>query len=207
DGDIVIRSLRTGERITSRNAENRADIYCLAFQRDARRRQTSRPLLGDWLLAAGDASGTVTIWDLNTDHMRSICRNLSYHVYAVAFSPDGMTLAAAGRGGTRLYDVGTGKLLLHINNGDWATGLAFSRNGESLAVSCTAAIHPGEVFVVDLEYGRGIQTLRGLSNQVEKVAFSPDDRLLAALSHDSRVAVWDRRRDHLLHVFDAPKAL
>ncbi len=52
-----------------------------------------------------------------------------------------------------------------------------------------------------------MQTLRGLASEVEKVTFSPDDRLLAALSHDSRVAIWELTTGQLLHVFEAPQVL
>ena len=121
-----------------------------------------------------------------------------------------MTLAAAGRGGTRLFDVATGRLLLRIQAGDVTSGLAFSPNGGRLAVSnIDRLLYPhvtDNVCVVDIEYDRGIQTERGLSSPIEKVAFSPDDRLLAALSHESRLGVWDRVKNHLLHVFDAPQA-
>jgi len=30
-------------------------------------------------------------------------------------------------------------------------------------------------------------------------------RLVAALSHDSRIGVWDTQEERLLHVFDAPR--
>jgi WD40 repeat protein len=63
---------------------------------------------------------------------------------------------------------------------------------------------PGQVSIWKLDSGRGTQTLRGLGVRVEKVAFSADDRLLAAISHDSRIAVWDVQAEKLLHVFEAP---
>jgi WD40 repeat protein len=48
---------------------------------------------------------------------------------------------------------------------------------------------------------------QGLTNQIEKVLPSPNERLVAALGHDSRVAVWDLQSEELLHVFEAPKPL
>jgi WD40 repeat protein len=63
------------------------------------------------------------------------------------------------------------------------------------------------VAVWELETGRGVLTLRGLVGQIEKVLLSPDERLLAALAHDSRIAVWDLTTGALVHIFEAPKAL
>src|SRR5262249_19246199 len=58
--------------------------------------------------------------------------------------------------------------------------------------------------VWDLEDGRGIQELRGLLGLVNQVIFSSDGRWVAGLSHDWKVAVWDRVGNRLRHVFEVP---
>jgi WD40 repeat protein len=58
-------------------------------------------------------------------------------VRAVAFSPDGRTLATAGAGGrTYLWDVRTGLVIATSGNPDGGavTGVAFSADGRALAV-------------------------------------------------------------------------
>src|SRR5207249_463696 len=109
--------------------------------------------------------------------------------------------ASTGRYLVKLWDVATGRLLLDLAGTNWVTDVAFSRDGRRLVASGTSAFYtPGRVDVWELQPDRGIQTLRGLASIVEKVAFSPDEKLLAALSHDSRVGVWDLHTGELLHV-------
>jgi WD40 repeat protein len=88
------------------------------------------------------------------------------------------------------------------------TALAFSPDGNKLAVASMAAFgHKDAVDVWQLENGRGIQTLRGLANAVTRVAFSPEDRYLAALAHDWQVGVWDLQAGFLRFVLEAPKGI
>src|SRR5437762_1400545 len=83
--------------------------------------------------------------------------------------------------------------------------VALSPDGKRLAVSSAPAFgEPGGVNVWELEYGRGIQTLRGLAGQVSKVHFSPDGRFLAALASNWRIAIWNVLSGRLLHVLEGP---
>jgi WD40 repeat protein len=56
-----------------------------------------------------------------------------------------------------------------------------------------------------LEYGRGIQSLRGFAAPVEKVCFSPDGSHLAGLSHDWQIGLWELPTGRLRHVFEVPE--
>jgi len=166
----------------------RTEINCLALTRDPLRAVDKEPEDG-WLLAVGDAGSGVTIWDLRKKQLRTLCRGSSWNVNAVAFSPDGTMLASTGRHETKLWDATTGQLLLNVVPSpyrNWLTDLAFAPDGKRLAVSSITAFgNSGGVDVWELDYGRGTQTLRGLSKRVTKMTISPDDRLLAALDQDS----------------------
>jgi serine/threonine protein kinase/WD40 repeat protein len=206
NGRIRLHTLADGKQAATFRGD-RAAIYCLAFQRDRRRRTLERPAVGGWLLAAGDAGGVVTIWDCDAGVPRAACRGANYHIHDVAFSPDGMTMASVGREEVKLWDIATGRLLLDLPATNWMTGVAFSPDGKRLAATGKTAFGtPGLFAVWELETGRGIQTLRGLASRVEKVALSPDERLLAALGQDCRVTVWNVKSEELLHVFEAPRA-
>ncbi len=159
-----------------------------------------------WLLAAGDAGGTVTVWDLKNQVPMNFYRGSLYEIYAVAFSPDGTTLASAGRYHARLWDVATGHLLLSLKSRNTMAALAFSPNGTRLAVgSQDAHGHAGMVDIYDLEATRGIRTVRGLRGPVPKTIFSPDGRLIAGLSQDWEVAIWDRASGQLRITLDVPQ--
>jgi WD40 repeat protein len=163
---------------------------------------------GSWLLAVGDAGGTVTIWDLEKRIPMNYCRGSQYDVFAVAFSPDGTTLASAGRNQAKLWDVVTGRFLLDLKLRNTMNSLAFSPDGSRLAVGSQAAFgFAGGVDVYELEQGRGIRTFRGLMGQVQKTIFSPDGQLVAGLSQDWQVAIWDAASGQLRLILDVPQGL
>ena len=196
DGRIVVYPLPGGKGVELPGA-SRTRIHSLAFRNE-------RPggLCGPH---AGDAGGSVIIWDLDNRVPRSFCHGSPHGVHAVAFSPDMMILASGGRGSLKLWDVATGRLLLNISGYDWTTGIAFSHDGKRLAVSGMRWYGEGGVTIWKLDHSRGIQTLYGLVGQVRKVHFSRDGQLLAALSDDWQLAIWNLKNSRLLHVFDTPR--
>ena len=161
-----------------------------------------------WLLCAGDQGGGVIIWDVQSRIPRSICHGpaSSGEVLALAFSPDGMTIASTGRGSVELWDVASGQFLLDVVAGNYVTALAFSPDGKRLAVGSIAAFgYPDSVNVWELEPGRGIDSLRGLQRSVYTSVFSPDGRMVGALSNDWHVGIWDRTTHRLLHVLEVTR--
>ena len=202
-GQIVVWSLSSGEEAVRLQSDDSA-IDSLEFARDATGRAEGGS--ASWLLAAGATGGTIVVWDLDRKIPRSYCHGSVYNVHDLEFSPDGLTLGSCGRAVVKLWDVANGQLLLDIRGGNTMYGLAFSAGGEKLAFS-SAPIHDGspKVTVVELEFGRGVRTLRGLSAAVAKVWFSRDGELLAALSHDWSVAIWSVASGRLKHILRVPK--
>ncbi|MGO9114458.1 MAG: protein kinase domain-containing protein [Thermoguttaceae bacterium] len=209
DGVIEVWSISSASEVASLQAR-RIGIHALAFDRDRRRAAAPAGAAAHgWLLAAGDAGGTVTIWDLGSKIPRSYCRGNHYDVCAVAFSPDGATLASSGHGPAKLWDLATGSLLLNLNAGGITCCLAFSPDGRKLAVGSVDLASPsvGQLSVWSLEPARGLERLHGLEGQVAKVCFSHDGRLLAALGHNWEVAIWDLPNGFLRHVLAVPQGL
>lgn len=143
-----------------------ATVHCLAFGPDPK-----QPLGQDskypWLLAAGDSGGTVWIHSLSQP-WRTPCRGSSYDVYALAFSPDGTTLASSGRADVRFWDVATGRLSLMTGGHDFAVALAFSPNGEQLAVGFQKGFgnDVARVRLLSLDPERAVRALRGVDLSV-----------------------------------------
>jgi serine/threonine protein kinase/WD40 repeat protein len=203
-GNVAVWTLPGGNSYSSLSASDNR-IQCLAFGREplvSYRQKSDTPA---WQLAAGDGAGIVTMLDLRNGRIRNWCRGSSDVINALAFRSDGAVLVSAGRGVARLWDVATGRLLLDVPAGNTLPKLAFSPDGQRLAVARERAFGDNDgVRVFDLRTGQGMQSLLGLQAKIERLVFSGDGWLFAALSDDWRVGIWDRSTGQLLHLFALP---
>lgn len=166
-------------------------------------------------LAVGTASGLLQIFDLETRAVSAVVRDFSHFLNALAFSPDGATLAVAGHDTPALVDVATGRILFEFRGGELSsgrnvsTGVAFSPDGRRLALSSFTQYGNGNagLDVFDLDEGRGVRTYRGLSGRVQKTWLSPSHEFVAALSMTWQVGVWERATGRLRFVWDVPPGL
>src|SRR5207237_97941 len=122
-----------------------------------------------WLLASASTGGAVALWDLRARRPTAFCDGADWDVSALAFNPDGTILASVGRS-IKLWDVATGRPLLVTGGPDHASGVAFSPDGRRLAVSGSRGVAANRFSeVYDLEFGRGLYTVRGLTGHVTRV--------------------------------------
>ncbi len=190
-GRITISSVDPREKDVTIRA-TRMEILCLAFSPD------------NQLLAVGDSAGVITLWDWRTERPRRELLGASNQVLVLAFNSDGTLLAGGGRG-HNIWDVASGNLLLKLETGDYLCALAFSLDGHRLASANLEKWGPASIRVWDLQHDRGIQTMRGLGDRVEKVCFSPDGKLLAALSQRWELSIWEIETARLLRKLDVPR--
>jgi hypothetical protein len=181
-------------------------ITCLAFTRDRLVRHEDPLGAKSWLLAVGDQGAGIVIWDLERKVPRSFCRGSTWTVASLAFSPDGSTLASAGRNGPRLWDVATGHPLLElpaVGTGE-TVSIAFDSAGKKLAYASLAGGGQPGVALVDLQADRGIHELRGLASPIRKLWFSRGDERVAALSDDWHLGVWELQQSEPVLGFETP---
>jgi dipeptidyl aminopeptidase/acylaminoacyl peptidase len=109
-------------------------------------------------------------------------------VRAIAFSPDGKTVATGCQSEPliRLWDVATGKART-IEAPGGAAFLAFSPDGKMLA----AGGLDNTVYLWDPASGKEIRRLAGHEKFVTSAVFSPDGKMLATGSQDNTVRFWD----------------
>lgn len=112
---------------------------------------------------------------------------LSDYVRAIAFSPDGQTLAASDSAGeVRLWQDSGDLATLQTGTGQSVDCLAFSRDGQFLA----AGGQDGQLKIWRLPDGELVATLKHAPAWVDKLAWSPTSNQLAfSLGRD--VQVWD----------------
>ena len=149
------------------------------------------------LLATGDASGEIRLWQVADGRQLMVCRGHSGWVRSVTFSPDGTTLASASSDQTiRLWEVSSGDCLKELRqHSSWVRSVTFSPDGTTLASGSGDntiklwQVHTGECF----------KTLQGHHHWVWSVAFSPDGQILASGSEDKTLKLWNASTGECLH--------
>ncbi|MFD9307024.1 WD40 repeat domain-containing serine/threonine protein kinase [Streptomyces sp. NPDC060048] len=148
-------------------------------------------------LATGDAEGRVLIWEPPTGRRprHRLKTGKPSHISALAITPDGRTIAAAGN--TFAED---GKVLAHVwdthtgkrhhrltGHTDSIGALAFSPDGRVLA----SGDNSGTMIVWDTHTGEQLLILTKQSEKVQAVAFSPDGSILAVDGYNLAVGCLD----------------
>jgi len=149
---------------------------------------------GKWMAAAcGDPGvyGLVKLWSIAPGEPPKPARDLAESadaIFAVAFSPDGRKLAAAGADRVvRVYETATGEVLVQIeDHADWIYDLAFSPDGKLLAT----ASRDKTTKVFDVEKKESLVTFTAHAAPVHAVAFAADGKSVFSGGADKLIRNW-----------------
>jgi WD40 repeat protein len=202
---VALRLVKDGHQVT---------VWDLASGKETARFKAPRPTesyrggalaVSDTTLAMALEGGDTILWDLATGKERKLD---THHVtkaspestgtLAVAFAPDGKTLATSGRDGlVKLWDVASDRHLRTLEQ-QYAhvETLAWSRDGRTVAF----AARDGEIRLWDAATGQEVCPQPGHHGGVFRTVLSPDGKIAVTAAWDRTVRCWDAATGRELRV-------
>lgn len=152
-------------------------------------------------VAAGDTQAAIRIWEVASGKELHLIDNKSgTESLALAFAPDGKTLAAAGAWNDSSFLPKPGSVI-KINGKEVKIDGDFNIQGVNMS-------RKEGYFVMqwDVESGKEVRKFAGLTDKIKGLAFSPDGKTLAASSRDGKVCLWDAAiGEEKLHIVAHPQ--
>ena len=189
---ITVREVATGATVHTWAVGDNLFIRRLAYSPDGRQLLT---------LAGGnpfpkDPDCEVTLWDIQGGKARwTLRRPPQSGLKCAGFSPDGRRIAFGGIvRAVEICDAMTAAQLMTIDT--QIEDLAFSPDGRKLVTASVWPVGPsGGPTVWDAQTGKELVTLRAQSMKfpylIDRLAFSPDGRFLAAATDANAILIWD----------------
>jgi WD40 repeat protein len=155
------------------------------------------------MVAAGMYRGLIAFWNLDKEpnHENVIYDDpkldsgqivAHFILGAIAYSPDGKTLATCGGGGNgkaeiKLWDMSTFKNVFLVEDKGFVYSIAYSSDGNLLV----SGGNDGLVKLWDIKTRKEIASLKSSAQEVYCVVFSQDGKMVASGANDGSITIWD----------------
>ena len=200
-GDNTVRlwDVQTGE-LKSRLKGHGDDVNAVIFSPNGE------------ICASGSDDGTIRLWTAHTGEMLTILKEdakFPEGIRALAFSPNGSTLASATTDQIWLWDIDAKQIIRILEGHTWyVSALAFSPDGETIA----SASWDWTLRLWNTSTGKPRKIFGEHPSSANTVAFSPDGKTIAS-ANGGLIRMWDtqgaslrlwyaRTGEHLAHYID-----
>ena len=190
DYDIKLWEISTGKEVWKLHAPLMLDSFAVSPD-------------GKYVLLGSLHDAGVRLWEMSTDREVRTLKGHSGGVLSVAFSPDGLyALSGSADETVKLWEVSTGKELKTFKGhpGD-VRSVVFSPDGKYVlsgssfrpleAGSLVPENHEETIKLWEVSTGREVRTLKGHSEVVNSIVFSPDGRYALSGGTDATIKLWE----------------
>jgi WD40 repeat protein len=182
DGLVLVWDMKTYQLVRRFDAGAAKPLACVAFAPDGRSLAAST--------AAPGRGERIWVWDMAAKGPPRRLANVRTGINALAYAPDGKTLATGGNGDFVVFwNLTTGESSVRYPLGRAAviTALAYSPDGRWLASLDTFRA----VRLWDTAAGKDVRRLQAPSAALNAMAFAPDGNTLATAGGDNTLRLWE----------------
>jgi len=181
DGSLRVWNLETGGQIGNDWRDGESGVESIS--------------LNGKKVVSGSKDGGMKIWDLNTGKVITTWTAHTSNVTAVSWSQDGARImSGCFDGTTRVWDVESGKTILEIITGFnniFTYGAIYSPDETMIATGGSNNVEKEFLKIWDAKTGELVKNLKGHTDNVTCLAWTPDGSTLISGSQDHSIRTWN----------------